>query len=402
MESNEKKPLPLLHLDVEITKHDMDRKKKIDDERKEAENISKMPGVPRLRLTRGEKDIVEKMTTPLFKLEDLFISYQLGKQNSKETIQFYKDCFTRIYRFICFNYTQEVKDYSALLKTYNNDETQLARQLPIAYLESDDFEQDYYDYLMNYASMKRQGGVKEQTMLKEFRGLRAICYYAMEHGWLERRTISVKNIEPDIKQVYTKEEINMLLVEPDRDNYKEYRNWVMINYLLATGNRLGSVLGLRVRDIDFDDRMVNVNEQKNRKPTRIPFVESIVPILKQWISDYCTNEDGSLMLDVYLFGDSSGEPIAVNTASHSIAEYNKQHGVTKTSVHLFRHTFAKNWIVSGGDILGLQRMLNHKSLDMVKRYANLYNTDIQGMAETHVLLNKIVAERPKKARRRRV
>ena len=36
-----------------------------------------------------------------------------------------------------------------------------------------------------------------------------------------------------------------------------------------------------------------------------------------------------------------------------IALYNQTHGMQKTSCHLFRHTFAKNWITSSGGLLQL-------------------------------------------------
>lgn len=49
----------------------------------------------------------------------------------------------------------------------------------------------------------------------------------------------------------------------------------------------------------------------------------------------------------------------------------------RTGVHRFRHTFAKNWIVNGGDIFKLQKMLGHSSINMVKSYVDMFTDDLQ-------------------------
>jgi integrase/recombinase XerD len=49
----------------------------------------------------------------------------------------------------------------------------------------------------------------------------------------------------------------------------------------------------------------------------------------------------------------------------------------RLSAHTFRHTFAKNWLMNGGDIFSLQKILGHRILDMVRNYVNITFKDIQ-------------------------
>ena len=60
-----------------------------------------------------------------------------------------------------------------------------------------------------------------------------------------------------------------------------------------------------------------------------------------------------------------------------ITKYNQSRNVDKTSVHLFRHTFARTWLVNGGDIYRLKEILGHSSLAMVLEYVNMFSSDLR-------------------------
>lgn len=85
----------------------------------------------------------------------------------------------------------------------------------------------------------------------------------------------------------------------------------------------------------------------------------------------------SLEWEDYLFPEyEKGGKLKERSAQDAIANYNKSRGVEKTSIHLFRHTFAKEYIMAGGNAIKLQKLLNHKNIETTMRYVNLYGADI--------------------------
>jgi integrase/recombinase XerD len=61
----------------------------------------------------------------------------------------------------------------------------------------------------------------------------------------------------------------------------------------------------------------------------------------------------------------------------AIARLGRRAGVdTRCSPHTFRHTFARGYLVNGGDVFSLQQILGHATLDMVRRYVTLSEADL--------------------------
>ena len=315
----------------------------------------------------------------LFILEKLFISTQRGSGNSEATVKYYQRCFKKMYQFLAYTLLTKTDEYK---NTNWDGRAVLGSKLPIKTLEMDDIEFLFREYLFN-------DSCNEQTVASYFRGFRAINYFAMENDSIKRRAIRINEPEPPIHEVYTGAELSRLLRKPSASNFTKYRNWVIINYLLGTGNRLGSIIELKVGDIDFENSAVNVNRQKNKKPSRISIPSKLVVVLIEYVKHYRSDDDGNPLSNAYLFCNKYGEQSSADAMKKAISEYNKSCKVTKTSIHLFRHTFAKTWILSGGDIITLATMLNHKDLAMVKRYANLWGTDLKPHVEEHSALSRL-------------
>lgn len=107
------------------------------------------------------------------------------------------------------------------------------------------------DTLEGFILYLQNRGCNDITVQSYMRGVRCFCYYLMEEGYLQRFKIKLPKADKRIKETYTDTELKKLLKKPNVKTceFNEYKTWVFSNYLLATGNRISTVLSLQIHFI---------------------------------------------------------------------------------------------------------------------------------------------------------
>ena len=363
-------------------------------EKKEDSNQELHADIRRLSL-----NVVNKFIEPFKNYAEGFIQAQIGRGNATDTIKHYKQTIKKLEIFFGWLYLdRNGKDYTE----YSRDlMLRIGQCIPFGILEDIELEANFRQFLLEYED------VSEQTVATYFRDYRAIAYWGMDEGFIKKHNIVVKTVYSDIKECYSDEEIDRLLKKPNDDaSFADVRSWIAIQWILATGNRVGTLINVKISDVDFTDNIIHITSQKNRRVAHLPMIPQLRRALKEYIEDYLVDETGHYV-SPYLFPSSyeanSNLPITRQNMSRAIAKFNRSRGVNKTSVHLFRHTFVRNWILKGGDLHSLQRILGHSTLDMVVHYANLLDTDLRPkMEDFSVLATHKVNARGKMIKKRRI
>jgi site-specific recombinase XerD len=147
------------------------------------------------------------------------------------------------------------------------------------------------------------------------------------------------------------------------------RDRAILLLLLDTGLRVSEAGGLRLGDLRADGT-VKVRGKGSK--------ERIVPVgstARQAIVRYLAQR-GPGSPEAPLFLGRRG-PLAGRGIQQAIRRLKARVGVTgRLSPHSLRHTFARSYLVNGGDVFSLQRILGHTTLDMVKRYVALADVDL--------------------------
>lgn len=176
-----------------------------------------------------------------------------------------------------------------------------------------------------------------------------------------------------LKSTYTDGELELLLKKPNlrKCRFSEYRNWMIINVLLNNGCRASSIRNIKNEDVDITNKLIYLRHTKNHKVQAIPLCD----MLCKSLIEYMNIRGGSK--DDYLFPDQYGGHFTENGLRCAIKRYNVKRGVSKTSIHQFRHTFAKKYLVDcGGNAFNLQKLLGHSTLEMTKHYCAIFDSDV--------------------------
>lgn len=214
-------------------------------------------------------------------------------------------------------------------------------------------------------------GKKVTSLNSRIRGLRVFFRFCADREYMNGFKFALLKEDKEIKEPYTDAELEKLLARPRSTVWTQWRTWAAVNYMIATGNRVSTMLNLKICDIDFTANTIHLRTVKNRRQQIVPLSKSLKAILKDYLRTWEYTPDD------YLFPNRDGGKLSRGGFQDSLAQYNISRGVTKTSSHLFRHTFAKNFILAGGGLIQLQALLGHSTMDMTRHYVNIYGTDLQ-------------------------
>lgn len=265
------------------------------------------------------------------------------------------------------------------IKHYRDAFKQIFKYLDKNMLIEDMTKEVFADFML---ALRENKAVNEMSIYTYSRDLKTVMYFFMEQGWLERYKIKLAKTDKQPIETYTDEDLRKLLKKPNlkQCSFTEYKAWVIVNFLLSTGARQNSLANIKIKDIDFDNKVVYVNITKNRKPLIVPLNDDIIQILKEYLR-YRNGER-----DDYLFCNIFGKKLVRSTLYHSLWQYNKDRGVETTGLHRFRHTFAKKWVLMGGNVVTLSKILGHHSLEITQNYLNILTCDMQDDVEKFNIL----------------
>lgn len=218
----------------------------------------------------------------------------------------------------------------------------------------------------------QRSGLAPVSVAGFVRGLKAISAWWAAEGYVPedplRRLVRPRAPQRLIQTLTPAELERLLAVARSRER-------LLIGILLDTGLRLGEVADLRVDDV-LVDGYLRVRG-KGDKERLVPLGSVSQARLAGYLRRGRPRPVGAWVDHVFLARD--GRPLTPAAIQHVLRRLGPRAGLdgVRTNPHTFRHTFAKLYLLNGGDLFSLQRILGHATLEMVRRYVNLDADDVK-------------------------
>ena len=155
--------------------------------------------------------------------------------------------------------------------------------------------------------------------------------------------------------------------------------------MLRCGLRVSEVAHLKASDIDWDQRMIFIEQGKGRKDRWLYLSQDAVEALEG-----CGRQRPDVPGDHFFWNQKRGDrPLSVKAIQKKMERYAKAAGI-KASCHCLRHTFASNLLEEGAEVVSIKEFLGNSSITASERYARLSN---QRLKQTYLhTIKKVIAK----------
>lgn len=151
----------------------------------------------------------------------------------------------------------------------------------------------------------------------------------------------------------------------------------LLAILFETGMRLSEALDLQWKDIDLENRMVHIWENKTDNPRSIPMTDRLYHVLMIARQYDSALESGSTPVGNIV------QELTMNRVQYLWSQVRKLMRIEdpEFTIHAIRHTVASRLVQNGVDLYVVAKWLGHTSIKTTERYAHLSPENLKKAAQ---------------------
>ena len=295
---------------------------------------------------------------------------------------------------VCQLYEKHIRNHANVRHGTKQGRQQLMRILEEDTIGACSIENVKMSDAKEWALRMKEKGYSFKTISNYKRSLKAAFYTAIQDDYIRKNpfdfhinTVIEDDTEPKIPLSPNQEESLLSFVKSDKVYYKYYDELII---LLGTGLRISEFCGLTDRDIDFENRTINVDHQlqySGKKSYRIeipktengirkiPMSDCVLEALQRLLQNRKSSNfavDGYTGFFFLTRNGTSQNYINYDIMFRKLVEkYNSSHKEplpTVTTPHTLRHTFCTNMANAGMNPKALQYLMGHANITMTLNY----------------------------------
>ncbi len=214
---------------------------------------------------------------------------------------------------------------------------------------------------------------EKSSIARRLSGLRAFFRYLVREGHMKgspAEAVSPPKTEKKLPEFMPIDEVLHLLDTVAADGILGARDKAILETLYGTGIRVGELVGLNVRDRDFDNGFARVRG-KGKVEREAVLTAPAMRALERYF-DARTDAGLDTGRDAPVFLNNRGTRLSDRSVRRVLDAWLLRAAISrKVSPHTLRHTFATHMLAGGADLRAIQELLGHKSLSTTQKYTHL-------------------------------
>ncbi len=176
-----------------------------------------------------------------------------------------------------------------------------------------------------------------------------------------------------VRETYADEELEKL-----RDICGEIRNLAIIDMLNSTGMRVGELVKLNRKDVDFEERECVVLGKGDKE--RIVYFDAMTKLhLKKYLNTR-TDDNPALFVSIRY----PHKRLLSGGIEIMLRKMGEQSNIHHVHPHKFRRTMATAAIDKGMPIEQIQRLLGHEQIDTTLHYAMVKQSNVKSAHRKYI------------------
>lgn len=227
--------------------------------------------------------------------------------------------------------------------------------------------------IRGFVARLHNAGLAKSSIARKLSAVRSFLKHAVRMGVID---VSPAEGIPTPKQPkllpknLTVDEVFALLDKISGDDAAARRDRALLEFLYATGLRVGELAALDLDDVDHAGGLVRV-VGKGNKERIVPFGSKARTSLLAWLSRSEPLRLGSSDANA-LFLNLRGTRLTDRSVRRILDRRMREAAIAAhISPHALRHTFATHMLGAGADLRAIQELLGHESLSTTQRYTHV-------------------------------
>ncbi len=239
-----------------------------------------------------------------------------------------------------------------------------------------------YNLIKEYLMVLYNQKLSRNTVARRLSSLRSFYKYLLNNNHVQNnpfKLVSSPKKEKRLPKYLGINELEDVFRSIDTSNSLGQRDSIIMEILYATGIRCGELVNIKLKDIDFSKKEIKVIG-KGKKERIVEFGDYCYKSIKLFIEDgrKALINKNKLLDHGYLVINNNGKKITTRGVAKVIDKLITKASINKhVTPHMLRHTFATHLLNEGCDLLTVQELLGHESLESTAIYTHVSNQHLR-------------------------